>query len=249
MTDTPRARSSIKFPYGSLADAEAVAQAIWKRGLTCSIDQLAAQLGQNLSGAFRNKVSTAAIFDVVETSRGSVTLTDLGVRLVDPQTNEAARVEAFLQVPLYEQVYDQFRGKRLPEDQGLEAVMVDLGVSKKQAAKARQAMIRSAEQAGFFLTGRDRLVEPPIARVVDPIGEASSGDLPTPSPGLVGTAQHPLIVGLWQMLPDPSAGTLTAQQQEDWLAAAKVNLKLLYGGGAATQTGGSGDAAEKPPVY
>jgi hypothetical protein len=232
MAEQTRERSTVRFPYGALSDAEAVAEAVWKHGLSCTIDQLAAQMGQNLSGAFRNKVATASTFGVVETSRGQVTLTDLGERMVDPQTVESARVEAFMMVPLYELVYDAFRGRRLPGEQGLEAEFVKFGVSPKQASKARQAMMRSADQAGFFLHGRDRLVEPPLA--TSSVGPVAA-DAPTPAvtsqvhqqPDL---PHHPLIVGLWGLLPDPQSGKpFTAEQQAEWLDAAKVNLRVLYG--------------------
>jgi len=244
MTEATRERSSIKFPYGALSDAEQVAHAVWKHGLDCSIDQLAAMMGQNLSGAFRNKVATASVFEVVETTRGRVTLTDLGQRLVDQQTQADARVEAFLNVPLYEQVYEAFRGRQLPSDQGLEAQMVKLGVSPKQASKARQAMYRSAEQAGFFLHGRERLVEPPRSRAT--VGEVrhvadsdSAQGTESASVSVVGVeaVRHPLIVGLWQMLPDPKTGQFTPEDQQAWLDAAKVNLKLLYGTGSGKTAG------------
>jgi hypothetical protein len=234
MVGAPRERSSIKFPYGALSEAEQVAGAVWQHGLDCAIDQLAAVMGQNMSGAFRNKVATAVTFGAVETSRGRVTLTDLGQRLVDPQTQADARVEAFLQVPLYEQVYESFRGRRLPADQGLEAAIVKFGVSPKQAPKARQAMNRSAEQAGFFLHGRDRLVEPPRqAATVTEVRQVSDGDIGRGMDSgeqIAGFVSDPLIVGLWKRLPDPEKGTFTPEQQEAWLNAARVNLQLLYGG-------------------
>ncbi len=43
-------------------------------------------------------------------------------------------------------------------------------------------------------------------------------------------AMHPLLMGLWDMLPEPGPGNYTPEQQAEWIEAAKVNLKLLYGG-------------------
>ena len=48
----------------------------------------------------------------------------------------------------------------LPPAAALEREMGQLGVASKQTGKARQAFERSAEQAGFFAHGADRLVMP-----------------------------------------------------------------------------------------
>lgn len=244
MTETTgrRERSTIKFPYGDLDDATAIARTIHdQHGRSCALDQLAAGMGQSISGAFRGKVATASTFGVIETARKEVTLTDLGVRIVDPQTTAAARVEAFLGVPLYRAVFDEFRGSRLPAKAGLEAEMVRLGVSAKQAGNARQALQRSADQAGFFHAGRDRLVQPPVGTIgsvqTATPGTAAEADaaLPiTPSGGVDSwrPSGHPLLVGLWQELPDPKVAKLDPEKQAQWIETAKVVLKLLYGGAA-----------------
>ena len=48
----------------------------------------------------------------------------------------------------------------VPGASGLETEINALGVSSKQTDKARQALMRSARQAGFFAHGEDRLVRP-----------------------------------------------------------------------------------------
>jgi hypothetical protein len=158
-----RQRSTIVFPYGSLQDAEKIAKEVHgKWGGHASPDQLAAGMDTSpRSGTFRVKLATARIFGVVQTKRSLVEITDLGRRLVDPQKAAAARVEAFLGVPLFKEIYESHRGASLPPGSALENEMVRLGVSAKQKDRARQAFQRSAEQAGFFDHGRDRLIMPP----------------------------------------------------------------------------------------
>lgn len=230
MADAKRERSTIKFPYGDLDDAVEVARRIDAQyGRSCSIDQLAAAFHQTISsGAFRTRVATASTFGVVEGARKQVNLTDLGIRIIDPQTEGVARAQAFLKVPLYRKVYERFRGSRLPEDAGLQAEIVRLGVSSRQAPRARQALQRSAEQAEFLAQGRDRLVMPAAA---PPEQSASEEEAPQELEEHVPElAKHPLLVGLWQMLPEPGSG-FSPDEQEAWLEAARVNLKLLYGPG------------------
>src|ERR1039458_7972565 len=89
-------------------------------GSRCDIDQLAAQLGHTVtSGSFQQRLNTARIFGLLTNSKGMVNLTTLGMQIVDPQHQKAARVESFLNVPLYKKVYDQFKGASLPPPSGL----------------------------------------------------------------------------------------------------------------------------------
>ena len=157
-----RLRSSIVFPYNGLADAELIAETLHKSwGGSATQDQIAGSLQTTpRSGTFRNKMGAARIFGAVAVSRGSVKLTALGDRLVDPKTRRQARIEAFMTVPLYSAVFKEYEGRPLPPDQGLERKLAELGVSPKQTAKARQAMNSSAKLAGFFETDRTRLIRP-----------------------------------------------------------------------------------------
>src|SRR4051794_23505496 len=109
-------RSTIGFPYGSLSDAEQVAKALHDHwGGSTSPEQLAASMSASpRSGAFRNKTATARTFKLTETSRGKITLTTLGRQIVDPQTRADARVEAFLAVPLFGKLHDEFKSDALP---------------------------------------------------------------------------------------------------------------------------------------
>jgi hypothetical protein len=230
-----RERSTIRFPYGDLADAIAIANTVRENfGLSCTVEQLAGAMHQSLSGAFRNKVATASTFGLIETSRGGITLSDLGSRAIDPHTESEAAAEAFLTVPLYAAVFEKFRGRQLPSDQGFESEIARLGVSPKVAAKARQALQRSAEQAGFFRHGRDRLVQPAtssmraVAAATAPPEDAPAAMAPAFQE--VQGSRHPLLVGLWQELPDPKSGNFGPAKQQQWLEAATVLLKLLYGG-------------------
>ena len=160
--DPRYSRSTIGFPYTPLKDAELIAKQLHDEyGGKASPEQLAASLSASAkSGAFRIKIATARSFGAISVSRESLNLTPLGRRLIDPQTAAAARVEAFMTVPLFAALTEQYKGVMLPPDAGLERKIHDLGVSSRQTAKARQAFQRSAELAGFFKHGKQRLVPP-----------------------------------------------------------------------------------------
>jgi hypothetical protein len=167
-------RSSIAFPYGSLKDAEEIARSLHtKWGDSAEIDQLAGGLQTTRgSGAFRAKIATARTFGVIDSRRGRLSLTALGKQLIDPKTAAAARVTAFLRVPLFKVLYEQHKSGVIPPDTALENEIRELGVSSRQTDRARQAFQRSAEQAGFFAHGRDRLIEPNVAKLSSDSGSA-----------------------------------------------------------------------------
>jgi hypothetical protein len=114
------------------------------------------------SSFVRVQVASAKIFTLITTTQGTATLTPLGTRICDPQQEKAARVEAFLAVPLYGSIHEKFKSTVLPPPAGLEATIGDLGVAQKQRERARQVFQRSAQEAGFFQFGSNRLVAPAI---------------------------------------------------------------------------------------
>lgn len=235
-TDKPERgyeRSTIEFPYGDLNDAIEVAEAIHKNaGTGCSVEQLAGFLGQSSGGgAFRVKLSTTRIFGLVETEKGTVALTELGRKIVDSGLRRAAAAEAFLQVPLYKAVYEKYKGHMLPPAAAVQRDMVSMGVASKQAAKARQAFERSADQSGFFALGKERLVPPVVRGAAPPPGPAQDdGHRRTGGGGGGGGGDdelHPAIAGLLKTLPAPST-VWPATGRKKWLDAAENIFSLVY---------------------
>lgn len=240
-----REQSTIQFPYGDLNDGVSVCKGLMNcGGVACDPDQLAAAMGQApTSGNFRQKIATARTFGLIETVQGKYQLTDLGFAIVDSTREKAARADAFLRVPLYRKIYDEFRNRQLPpRPVALEHAFVGFGVAPKQKDKARQAFDRSAQQAGYFDTGgRDRLIRPPVSSLDGETiaGEASGAAVPPPDDtnrngggytgGGGGGGYHPFVEGLLQTMPEP--GTLwTIEGRAAWLEAAATTFKLIYKG-------------------
>jgi len=229
-----RLKSTISFPYSALNDAEVIADALHKTwGGQASPDQLAGGLKASpRSGAFRTKVATARTFGVVAIGRERIALTTLGRQLVDPKTIAAGRIEAFMAVPLFSALAEAYKGVALPPDGGLERKIQDLGVSPKQTAKARQAFKKSAEIAGFFRHGNDRLVLPanlPGSSELEQSksggngnGSGNGGDMPKNS------ALPNALLDLWVTLLDEGDGWSPDKIQE-YLEAARKLRTILSG--------------------
>jgi hypothetical protein len=230
-----RVQSTIEFPYLDLENSEEIATGVHEVGGSgCEWDQLAAHFKQAAQGGgFRLRLICAKTFGLVAYDRGKISLTALGLRIVDPQQQRIARTEAFLSVPLYKAVYDKFRGGALPPNSGLEREMSALGVAPKQADKARQAFQRSAKFAGFFEFGADRLVMPKN-------GATTTHEIPRQAEGIptIGTGTgggggsvdldlDPLLIALLQKIPhqgEPWPG----DRRLRWFRTFAMNVSQVY---------------------
>jgi hypothetical protein len=225
-----RERSIIKFCYEDLSSAQTVVKALHSQyGGRATYDQIAAELQSSpISGAFRNKVSAARLFGFVTVERqGFISSTALGTSLLDERTASDAKAEGFLHVPLYAQLYDRFRNSTLPGDKGLENVIREMGVAAKQVVTARQVFQRSAQQAGYFRHGRDRLVKPPRG-IVTESGYAEERTDERQEEGQPGMQADPLLASLFQKLPPKDEG-FSKSQRDNFVTALNAIFTLVYG--------------------
>jgi hypothetical protein len=245
--------STIQFPVYDLETAVEVAKAVYRRvGLgSCPLDELAAELGTTMSGNFRAKNAACKLFGFVEKDgQSSIKLTELGARVTSNESENEARVTAFLNVPLYSNVFEKYRGKLLPPNRALEHEVLSQGVIPTMTAAARLIFLRSARQAGFFEAGEDRLVRPRFSATsvepspqekpqtqsnVSPSDAQSKSNISVAVHESHGTKLHPFISGLLQTLPVPGSEWST-EERANWLEAASNIFKLIYKGGVKTNT-------------
>jgi len=226
-----RQRSKIGFPYMDLKSATEMAEAIHNhvgQG-DCDDDQLAAWTNQSAkSSTFRVQMYAARTFGVLEAEGGRHKLTTLGRSIVDPKQAREAKARAFLTVPLYKAVFDKYRGGVLPPPAALERDIVGLGVSEKQKDRARQVFERSADQAGFFEHGKNRLVMP---GVVAQKLEGDKADQQKKGAGGNGGGDQPpvdpVIKGLVDRLPKPDSNWPIAARVK-WLQTMANAFGLIY---------------------
>jgi hypothetical protein len=180
------------------------------------------------------------MYGLIENRDGKFQLTDLGFNIADADEKraKAARAAAFLNVPLYGRVYEEFKGKPLPpRPHGLEQAFVRFGVPAKQRENARRTFERSARLAGFFAHGDDRLVEPVIGSATPMTANRANGAGNGSSVSQVNgedrraaepsARNHPLIEGLFEILPPPHA-VMRKEDREKWLKAAAGIFDILY---------------------
>lgn len=233
-----RQRSSIAFPYMDLESAIEMAKAIYNNvgHGDCDDDQLAAWTNQsNKSSTFRVQIYTARTFGLLQGEGSRHSLTQLGRAIIDPHQEREAKISAFLSVELYNAVYEKYKGGTIPPAAAFERDIVSMGVAEKQKDRARQAFERSAQQAGFFEHGNNRLVKPginPSAKNPEKSpenklhsnqkiehGGGGSGD--------GGGEQDPLIAAIIKKL--PKSGAWDADQRVTWFQMMAMAFQLSYG--------------------
>jgi hypothetical protein len=228
-----RQRSTIGFPYMDLGKAIEMAAAIHSHvGLgECDDDQLAAWTDQSAKAStFRVQVYAARMFGVLEGDGGRHKLSELGRAIVDPNQAREAKARAFMVVPLFKAVFEKYRGGVLPPSAALERDVVALGVSEKQKGRARQVFERSAELAGYFEHGKNRLVMPAVVTSRDQPREESKTDQENGG-GNGGEGKppeiDPIIRGLLVRLPR-SGDVWPEQERKLWLGLLEGSFKLIY---------------------
>lgn len=215
-------RSEMRFPVYDLGACVIVAKAIHEKGGgSATDDHLAAFLGYKsaANGAFVNRIAAAKLFGLIEGGPSNRTITQLAQKILMPIRDSDPRqglVEAFMRVPLYAAVYEEFRGKELPPTFGFKnALRNQFGVTPKRVDRAHAALIESAEIAGFFDVrgSRTQLIMPAISRQPSPIlkeeedsdegsdqqkggGGNGGGDLPRPGPKTKQELQNEYIATL-----------------------------------------------------
>lgn len=240
-----REQSTIAFSYLDLDAAITVARAIINAGgVPVTRDQLAGAMNLVAGGGnFVLRVATARLFGLIDYTGGKYALTNIGFSIVDQdeKRQRAARAEAFLNVPLYKRAYEEFRGKQLPpRPHGLEQAFVKFGVPPKRKANARLAFDKSAQQAGFFPNGPDRLIEPILGAVGSSTAITGGANVSAEASVIkaasnqsaseaLGDEYHPFIQGLLDTLPEPNTNW-TVEGRAKWLQAAANIFDLIYKG-------------------
>lgn len=230
-----RQRSTISFPYEDLGSAFEIAQAIHSNvGMGEAEDeQVAAWTNQShRSSGFRSQMGAARLFGLIESTSGRHRLGEVGRMIVDPQRTRDARVRAFMNVPLYNAVFEKYKGGVLPPTAAFERDIQGLGVSEKMKDRARRGLEKSAEFAGFFEQGRNRLVRPGIAvREEGEPRKPEREEAPQKNGGGDGGFgnQDALIVGLFRKLPPPAA-EWAEEDRLKWLQTAANIFDLVYQG-------------------
>ena len=225
-----RTRSKILFVYSDLEAAAGLAAKLRAnaRSTTCDVKQLATWMNQSAAGGtFRSILGAARTFGLVDTQRGSgtVSLTKLGQSVTEEAEHHNAIAIAFMEVPLHAELYKQYEGNALPPAPAIERHIESLGVPPKQKERARLTFAKSAQFAGFIDQSSGRFIKPataPTAPAPEPrkggSGGGDDGD---------GLDLDPLLVALLKKLP-PVGEEWPQEPRARWMRTLAMNLSQIY---------------------
>lgn len=239
-----RPRSGIAYPYYNLDQSINVARAVHdKGGGACTRDQLAHFLNYSTtkSGAYLTRIAAAKLFGLIEIRKDQIAITDRAHAIlapVLPENEQAARVDAFLSIPLFEAIYSQFKGHKLPKAVGLKNLFkTKFNIVPDRVTPALNVMMDSAAQAGFFDVSGDssKLIKPvpDNTEQSEPPDTTELTDLrPKPTTGGNGgngppPGIHTAIIGLLRDLPPPGT-TWPIASKSRFMNAFRATIDFVY---------------------
>lgn len=233
------------WPFFDFSDAFQVPELINTRGGgVADLDQLAAWLNykSTTSGTFASKLASARYFGLVSsTERGRVSISDRARTILAPVMPDDAvnaKAEAFLAVPLFKRLFDQFRGTALPPDVGLRNLFQHTyHIAPERVQQAVRVFKDSARQTGFFDSAPDRLIRPSAmaSSVAQSGAQTSEAEARAPvsenrrfaGGGGNEGGIHPAILGMLHELPAPG-DPWTPSDQKGFLDAFIAMVKFIY---------------------
>jgi hypothetical protein len=121
----------VKVPLLSLAEVIEIVKITYsKAGDTGSLDVLSRITGNSSSSStFAKKISALKNFGVFIIDKSTYTLTELGLRIAQPESFEqqaTAIIEAFLNQEYLKKIWENYKGKRLPQEEYLANSIVNI---------------------------------------------------------------------------------------------------------------------------
>jgi hypothetical protein len=175
-TRGPGPKSGTPYAYFDLNDSLEVARAVHDRGGgSCARDLVAVALGYSTtkSGAFVSRIYAAKAFGLITIAGDSIATTERAISILHPvmESDEiVGRRDAFLAVPLFQKVYEKYKGGPLPQESGLKNLLkTEYGIVEDRIKPALRVMLASAEQAGFFAAAGNK------SRMIAPTGIVHTG--------------------------------------------------------------------------
>ena len=153
-----RVRSPYLFPAYAIATALQVAEIVENDG-GGSLNEATLAMAMSSSAkssTFRLKTLTGKQFGVIAKSGENLQTTPLGKAILKPTHDAekaAALAEAFLNIPLFREVTQRYKGQPLPNSGSLRNILErELGITNKRVPNAERVLMDSARDAGVLRT-------------------------------------------------------------------------------------------------
>ena len=144
----------IDYPRGSLKGALEIASTVRELGGSCDKSVCAEKLSKSVtSGAFIDRIAASGKYGLVNNRRGILTVTQLYKDYyLSYDDVEKSRIlkKIFLNVPVFNAIYNKYRGEKLPVDILEKALIKEFDIDEKMANRVKGYFISGAKMAGFL---------------------------------------------------------------------------------------------------
>lgn len=139
----------IDYPRATLKNSLELAQAVDGLGGRASPEMVADAMSRKVSGAFHALVSSAAKYGLVVNKKGQIEITELFRNYKLAYTAEEAAstlTDAYLNVPLFQEVFSRFEGNKLPVDHLEKLLVREFGVPDQMGSRVAKYFLEGAQQ-------------------------------------------------------------------------------------------------------
>ena len=143
----------VDYPGASLSNAVEIANAVYDLGGQSSIHTCADKMGKRVSGAFKALVSAADKFDLINNQRGELTCTELFNKYKHAYSEEEEKdllQKAFLSSSVFANLYDRFRGRKVPTDILDRMLVREFEVPPRLASRISGYFVKGAREVGLL---------------------------------------------------------------------------------------------------
>ncbi len=147
----------IDHPRASFKNGQEVASAVDYLGGSCNLTSCAERMGKKVSGAFKALISAGVKHGFVTLKSDILSTTDL-YRTLKLAYNEDEKIEtlrkAFLYPPLYQKIYDRFKGKDLPIGMLPKLLVREFGVEDVYGSRVSGYFTEGAKNVRMLENGK-----------------------------------------------------------------------------------------------
>lgn len=157
--DNKRERSAL-YPMITVDECFDIIELVEKKGGKVHASSSIAQvLGvSEKTNSFRSKISTLRQYGLIAGNQGTYKLTDISTDYLyptDDKQRKNAKLQAFLNVPLYKKLIEKYENQALPAMDKLANILLgkEFGLTKNTKDSAVEYFVKSLEQLGLLVNG------------------------------------------------------------------------------------------------
>jgi hypothetical protein len=182
----------VDYPRASFARALKLAESVDYLGGKCTFDTCSHKMGMTVNGGFKDIVGAAVKFNLVQNSKGSLTNTEL-YKLIKYAYNDEEKVinyrKAFFSAPIFNNIYDRFKGKELPIEMLDKILIREFGIDESITSRVKKYFIEGAKFIGILdeknILATFSLEENTTAEIIEPEPENTNNGAPDNSPATI----------------------------------------------------------------